>query len=160
MMKKALFAGSFNPLTLGHLDILERTAPLFQVLILGIASNLEKSKNLFSLKEVEDSLKQTTKHLHNVEIHCFSGLTVNFAKQQNVDVLIRALRSFGDFEWEMSLACSNRKLSGLETLLIFGDPQYAHISSKLVREIATMGGSLKDFVPADIEKRILEKFDH
>lgn len=157
MIKKALFAGSFNPFTWGHLDIVNRAAPMFETFILGIAVNLDKPKNLFTLAEVEDGIRQVTKHIRNIEIQSFNGLTIDFAKDQNVDVLIRSLRSFGDFECEMSLACSNRKLSGLETLLVIGDPQYAHISSKIVREIAAMGGNLKDFVPAEIEKKILRK---
>jgi pantetheine-phosphate adenylyltransferase len=156
-MTKALFAGSFNPLTLGHLDIIERAAPLFDSLLLGVAINLEKSQALFSPQEILEMLKSATSHLPNVEVASFVGLTVSFAKQKGANVLIRALRSFGDYEWEMSLSLANRKMSGLETLVIFGDPQFAHISSKLVREIAAMKGNLKDFVSPDIELKIQAK---
>lgn len=153
-MKKALFAGSFNPITLGHLDLILRAARLFNPLILGIALNHEKTKGIFTEDEVQDCLKNAVKDLPNVVVIAYKGLTVDFAKSNQVDVLIRGLRSAADIEWELSLAAANRKLSGIETLIMPGDPKFSFISSTLVREIAASGGNLSEFVPPDIEKRI------
>ena len=155
-MKKALFAGSFNPPTLGHLDIIQRAAILFEKVYVGIAENTTKPSK-FTLADKTDMLILMTKHLDNVEIVSFHGLVADFAKQQGIDVLIRALRTSLDWDWEMSMANANKLLSGLETLFIVADPKLAHICSSLVREIAFYGGSLKGFVPHELEKIIQSK---
>jgi pantetheine-phosphate adenylyltransferase len=156
-MKKALFTGSFNPLTLGHLNVIERASTLCDTLVVGIAKNSDKSRTLFSPEEIEEMLQETTVHLPNIEIRLYYGLTVEFAKKNNIQVFIRALRSVNDFELELSLACANQKLSGYETLILFSDPKYMHISSTLVKEIALFGGNLNGFVHPYVEKKMKEK---
>ena len=156
-MKKALFSGSFNPLTLGHLNIVERAASFFDSLVVGIAKNTEKSRALFLPEEIEDMLKVTTAHRPNIEIKCYDGLTVDFAKKNNIQVLIRALRTVNDFDAEMSMAYANLQLSGLETFILFCDSKYMHISSTLVQEIALFGGNLSGFVHPFVEKKLAEK---
>ena len=157
-MKKGLFAGSFNPPTLGHLDVIERAAKVVDKLFIGLAENIEKPTGVLAASDNLEFLKQITRHLPNVEVVVFNGLAVDFAKKHQIDVFIRSVRSAADLDGEMAMACSNRQLSGLETLLIFGDPRYSHISSTLVREIAAFGGDLKGFVPRELEGKIHEVF--
>ncbi len=156
-MPKALFMGSFNPLTYGHLNIIERAASLFDDLVVGIAVNAHKSQALFSPEEVEDMLAHTTAHIANVEIKHYQGLTADFAKMHKIQVIIRALRSVQDFDAEYSHAWANLQLSGLQTLVLFGDPQFSAISSTLVKEIAFFGGDLSCWVPSFVENRVKEK---
>lgn len=158
-MKKALFAGSFNPPTLGHLDIIERAAAHVEKLYIGIAENTDKAHVFLKTADKQDLLKLMTKHLTNVEVIVFKGLASDFVRQHQIDVFIRSLRSSADLDLEMSMASSNRQLCGVDTFLIVGNPKYSHISSTLVREIAAFGGDLKGFVPPVLENKIKEKIN-
>jgi len=146
----ALFAGSFDPPSYGHLDIIEKAARLFDHLLVGVAVNLQK-KSMFTTEEKVELLKKITHRLSNVEIVSFSNLTTDFAKAKNVRVLIRGIRAYSEINTEFQMALANRKLSSIETVFLLGDEKYSHISSTIIREIAHAKGSLKAFVPSEIE---------
>ena len=152
-MKKALFAGTFDPPSLGHADIIQRAAPLFETLYVGIANNSNK-KFTFSVKEREKMLHAIVKGLPNVKVVTFDGLAVDFAKEMQVDCLLRGLRSYSDLEFEFQMAFSNKKMTGIETLFLMAAEQYAHISSTIIREIASNGRRLHGFVPDVIENDV------
>jgi pantetheine-phosphate adenylyltransferase len=154
-MRRALFAGSFDPPTLGHLDIIQRAALLFDELIVAVAVNpVKNSSKSFPLPEREKMLRELVKDLKNVKVENFSELAVDFATKMKVDCLVRGLRPCEKMDEEFQMAGANRKLSGIETLFLVADPQFAHISSSLIREIAHFKGSLKEFVPASIEQQV------
>lgn len=149
-MFKALFPGSFDPPTLGHIEIIKRAAELFDEFIVGIGSNYAKSKSLLRSQEKMEILQEETKHLKGVQVMSFSGLVIDFAKSQGVKILVRALRSERDFEYEVQMARANRKLGkGLETLFLSSEDP--HISSTLIRELASHRADLKSFVPKKVE---------
>ncbi len=156
-MKIALFAGSFDPPTIGHLDIIKRALEICDKLIIGVAENANKSKQLFSTTERVDLLRVITNHFKNVEIIPFSELAVEFAKKQNVSFLIRGLRAFSDFEYEFRMALANRKIGGMETLFLMADANMAHVSSTFIKELAQYNRHLEDFVPKEIESRVFER---
>lgn len=153
-MRIGLFPGTFDPPSKGHLDLIERAAPLFDQLIIGIGQKLDK-KPLFSQKEREEMLRMLTKELSHVDVASFQGLTTQFAKEKNVTFLVRGLRSVADFEAELQMALANQQLSGIETLFLMAN--HIHISSSLIREIAHFGGSLHALVPKEIEPLIRQK---
>lgn len=152
-MRKALFSGSFDPPTEGHLDIIRRASHVCDFLYVAIAENKSKQP-LFSYTQKKKLLNSLTSKYQNVEITHFTGLSVTFAKKIGANVLIRGLRAFSDFEYEFRMALANRKLSGIETLFLMADEKLAHINSSLIKEIAFFGGSLKGFVPPEVEKEI------
>lgn len=155
-MKHALFAGSFDPPTWGHINIIQRASTLCDKLTVGIAVNTGKMEPLLPHAERLDLLQELCNSLPNVALVPIPGLVVDFIKDEGVEVLIRSLRSSGDLEWEMAMAMANRQLAGVETLFLLADPRFGHISSKLVREIAHFGGSLESFVPTSVERKIFE----
>lgn len=156
-MKKALFPGTFDPPTLGHIDIIRRSASICDKLYIGIAVNAHKSEPLFSVEEKMAMLKEICKPYPHVEVVHFSSLVVEYAKQNKIDFLLRGLRAFSDFEYEYQMALANRHLSGIETIFLMADERVAHISSSLIREIGRYKGRLKDFVPKEIEERVYSK---
>ncbi len=153
-MKKALFAGSFDPPTKGHLDIIRRACILCDTLYIGIGINAEKKETLFTVEEKKSLLVEITQKLKNVKVVSFSGLIVEFAKEIGVECIFRGLRAFSDLEYEFRMALANRKLSGIETLFLLADEKNSHINSTLIREIIHFKGPLKDFVPDVVEKKI------
>ena len=152
-MKRALLAGTFDPPTLGHLDLIERGAKLCEELYLAIAVNPAK-KSALSLEDREEMLRLLTPSLSNVKISSFTGLTAEFAQQHKINFLIRGLRSAADLERELQLATMNKTISGVETVLLPGNPLYAHISSSLIRELAFNKADLSRLVPAAIADKI------
>lgn len=157
-MESALFAGTFDPPTLGHLDIIRRAAPLVKQLYIGISSNLsKKGGEIFSIQEREKMLQRITNDLPSVKIEIFSELTVDFAKKLKIGALVRGLRSTADLEEEFQLALANRKLSGIETLFLMADPDTCHISSTLIKEIAHYKKRLVGFVPQELEEEIFQR---
>lgn len=155
-MKRALFAGSFDPPTLGHLDIIQRAAGLFDEVIVGIGKNTEKHPPLLPVETRLALLNKLLKENPNIRVELFSGLAVDFAKKRKVNVLVRGVRAFSDFEHEFSMALANRLLGEIETVFVITDARYAHISSSLIREIGRNGGSLKGFIPSAIEADIAQ----
>jgi len=160
-MKTALFPGTFDPPSSGHLDIIQRASRMCDKLHVGIATNMSKS-SLFTAEERKELLKTITKDIPHIEIFAFDGLVVDYAKKKKAEVIVRGVRAFSDFEYEFRMALANRKMSGIETLFLMADERHFHIHSTMIREIGALGGPLKDFVPKSIEskvrKRIQEKF--
>jgi pantetheine-phosphate adenylyltransferase len=156
-MKKALFPGTFDPPTLGHIDIIKRSASICDKLYVGIAVNSSKSDALFTAQEKEAMLKKICKPYPHAEVVHFSSLVVEFAKQNQMDYLIRGLRAFSDFEYEFRMALANRHLSGIETVFLMADERVAHISSTLIRELGRYKSRLLEFVPAEIEEQVFLK---
>lgn len=156
-MKSALFPGTFDPPSFGHLDIIKKACQFCDQLIIGIAHKPGK-KEVFSVEERKEMLQLITSPFPNVEIENFHGLAVDFAKKKNALLLIRGLRAFSDFEVEFQMALANRRISGLETLFLMADEHHTHISSSLIREIAYFQGPLSDFVPPEIESLIRKKY--
>ena len=148
-MKTALFAGSFDPPTLGHLSLIARGCKLFPKLYLCVASN-ENKKPLFSLDQRIACLKSLVKKIPNVEIVSFTELTVDVAKKLGADALLRGARNGCDFELETAMAHANYKLGQIETLILPADPQTAHISSTIIKDILATKGSLKEFLPREV----------
>lgn len=155
----AVYTGSFDPITLGHLNVIERASKLVDRLIVGIGVNIEK-QSLFSPDERVDLVRRSVAHLHNVEVQSFSGLAVSFVRQCHARVLIRGVRSLGDTETEFTMTLANRKLDpGIETVFLMADEQYSHVSSSLIKQIAALAGDeeLARFVPRQVVTAIREK---
>lgn len=158
-MKIALYAGTFDPVTNGHLDIIQRAAKLFDKVIIAVAKSPSKNP-LLELEQRASLVQQSTSHLDNVEIIAFSGLLADFAKQHNADCLVRGLRGADDIEYEIQLAQLNQKLAGeLETLFFPPAVEWRYLSSTMVREIFRHQGNVAQFVPACVNETLkrLEK---
>ena len=156
-MKKAIYPGSFDPVTLGHLDIIRRSASLVDHLIVGVLNNSTKTP-LFSVEERVNMLREVTKDLPNVEVLSFSGLLVDFAAEHNVSVIIRGLRAVTDFEYELQMAQTNRVLApDVDTVFLTTSLEYAYLSSTIMKEVANFGGDLSKFAPREITDAVEEK---
>ena len=151
---KALFAGSFDPPSWGHYEIIRRALSLCGELVIAIAANPNK-QSLFTMKKREKMIRGMTKDLSGkIKIIFFDGLLIDLAKKEKVSFLLRGLRTVADFEHEMQMAIANRRMSGIETIFLMSDEKHAHISSTLIREIAQFGGPLKEFVPPSVEREM------
>ncbi|MDR1196270.1 MAG: pantetheine-phosphate adenylyltransferase [Endomicrobium sp.] len=150
----AVYPGSFDPPTNGHLDIITRASKLFPKIIVSVTDNSVK-KHMFSLQERVDLLKEASKDLPNVEVASFSGLLADYLEKIDTFVLIRGLRALSDFEYEFQMALMNRKLNkNIETIFLLPDQSNTFLSSSMVKEIAALGGKTKDFVPECVEKKL------
>ncbi len=157
-MRRAIYPGSFDPVTNGHLDVAERARKLFDEVIVSVAHNDEKQP-LFSLEERLDLLRQSFGKIDNVRIAHFDGLLVEFAAAQKAQAVIRGLRAVSDFEFEFQMALMNRKLQGsVETIFLMPKEEYTYLSSRLVKEIVRLGGDVSEFVPAAVAKALAKKF--
>lgn len=144
---KAIYPGTFDPISLGHLNIVEKAAKIFDEVVLGVADYTAK-ENYFSLPERIEMCEKSCEHIKNVKVICFKGLVVDFAKEQNCKLLIRGLRAVSDFEYELSMALHNVKLSEeIETLFLVPSLRYMYLSSSMIRQLAELKADLKDFVP-------------
>lgn len=152
--KNGLFAGTFDPPTLGHVDIIRRAASFCHHLYIGIAQNSKKMNSTFTMTERQAMLAVVCHEMTNIKIVEIPGLAVDYAKQHKIDFLMRGIRSTVDFESERQMALANKKLCGIETLFLLADPQHAHISSTLIHEIALGGYRLHGFVPEEIEEAV------
>jgi pantetheine-phosphate adenylyltransferase len=156
-MKLAVYPGSFDPLTNGHVDIIERGTHLFDRIIVAILVNVEK-KPLFTMQERVDILQQVFKGRPNVEIDTFDGLLVDYVARRNANVIVRGLRALSDFETEFQMALMNRRLSPeVETVFMMPAEQYTYISSRLIKEVFSLGGQVRGLVPEIVESRLREK---
>jgi pantetheine-phosphate adenylyltransferase len=158
--RRAVYVGSFDPLTLGHLDIIRRGARLFEKLTVGIGVNPEK-RPLFSTDERLALTKSVLADLPNVDVACFEGLAVNFALEQNAAVMLRGIRTLTDIEAEFTMSLANRVLAReIETVFLMSSEKYTHISSSLIKQIAQLGGAerLQAFVPAEIIPGLVAKY--
>lgn len=158
-MNKAIFAGSFDPLTMGHLDTVERASKIFDELIVAVATNVSKSQ-LFSIEERIQLIQDATSHLSNIEVvNHTGGLTVDLAEEIGANILIRGARSVKDYEYEEDIATMNyAQNSNIETLLMVASPEYSFLSSSMIKEIAEFHGDLSGFVPENVEKALREKY--
>ncbi len=157
MKKTAIYAGTFDPVTLGHLDLIQRASRLFPRLIVAIARNLEKTPFL-DLPTRLELIRSSTARLKNVEVDAFSGLLVDYAATRSAGILVRGLRAVSDFEYEFQMALTNRKLSpGLETIFLMPAEAYTYLSSRMVREVALLGGDASPFVPEAVARVLRER---
>lgn len=158
-MKRAIYPGSFDPVTFGHLDVIERAANMFDEITVSVLNNKAKCP-LFSVEERVKMLQDATKHLKNVKVDSFSGLLINYAKEKDVHVAIRGLRAITDFEYELQIAQTNRKFSNgdLDTVFLTTSLEYAYLSSSAVKEIASFGGDISPCVPDFVAERIYAKY--
>ena len=158
-MSKAIYPGSFDPMTCGHLDVIRRSADIFDELTICVLNNVNKSA-LFSAQERVNILKEATKDLPNVKVEYFSGLLIEYAKKKDIHVVVRGLRAITDFEYELQIAQTNRKLSGdvLDTMFLTTSLEYAYLSSSTVKEIASFGGDISECVPEFVADLVYEKY--
>ncbi len=160
-MKKvtAIYPGSFDPPTNGHLDLIHRGSRIFDQLIVAILRNPDKTP-LFSVSDRKRMLEDLTADIKNVSVETFDGLTVDFAEKVNAGAMLRGIRALSDYEYELQIAMMNRKLSPeLETVFMMPAEQYSYLSSRLVREAAKLGGDVSTLVPELVEQRLKEKLD-
>ena len=154
MRTLAIYPGSFDPPTLGHLDVIERATRLFDRLVVAVGRNSAKAP-LFSVEERMEALKQSVAHLPNVEVDSFSGLLIEYAAQMGAKSLVRGLRATADFEYEFQMAMINRRLEGdIETVFLMTSWEHSYLSSSMVREVALLGGRYEEFVPPPVANLI------
>ncbi len=158
-MKHAVYPGSFDPITLGHMDVIERAAKMFDTLTVAVLNNKAKSP-LFSTEERVKILREATSHIKNVKIDSFSGLVIDYCREKGIHVVIRGLRAITDFEYELQMAQTNRKLSHdeVDTVFLTTSLEYAYLSSSSVKEIASFNGDISQCVPDFLVERIYDKF--
>ncbi|MCF7849688.1 MAG: pantetheine-phosphate adenylyltransferase [Kiritimatiellales bacterium] len=154
MNKAAVCAGTFDPITLGHLDVIERALRIFPRIVVGVATNPGKNP-LFSLEERIGLVRASTAHIKGIEVDSFDGLLVDFAISKNIQVIVRGLRAFSDFEYEFQMALTNRKLKPqIETVFLMPKQDYSYVSSSNVREVAELGGDTSIFVPQSVQQAL------
>ena len=156
-MRLAVYPGSFDPITNGHIDILEKASKIFDRIIVAVVHNVSK-KALFTLDERVALIKESTRHLDNIEVECFSGLLADYLREKDACAIIRGLRTVADFEYEMHMAMINKKLiPGLDTIFVMADSQYIFVSSSIIKEAALLGGDVSELVPEVVVKGLTEK---
>jgi len=157
-LRLAVYPGSFDPITKGHIDILERSSRLFDRIVVAVIHNVNK-KELFTLEERKEMIREATQHLPNVEVDCFSGLLVDYIVQKGACAIVRGLRTVSDFEYELHMAMMNHHmLPEVDTIFIMSTSKYFYISSSMVKEAALLGGPVGDLVPPNVEARLREKW--
>ena len=157
-MRRAIYPGSFDPVTAGHLDVIHRAAKLFDELIVAVAFNDQK-QSMFTAEERMDLIRESTAGVANIRVACFNGLLVEFAKGESALAVVRGLRAISDFEFEFQMALMNRKLDPtIETIFLTPREEYTYLSSRIVKEIARLGGNVEAFVPPSVVRALREKF--
>ena len=157
-MAIALCPGSFDPVTNGHLDIIERAARHFDEVIVAVIRNPQKSQSLFTLEERQEMLREATSHLDNVSIEFFKGLLVDFAREHGAATIVKGLRAVSDFDYELQMAQMNQRLADVDTFFLSTSPQHSFLSSSLVREVARFGGDVSSMVPKHVLARLEQRF--
>lgn len=157
-MKRAIYPGTFDPVTFGHMDVIRRSSKMFDELVVGVLTNVSKQP-LFSVEERVEMIRSMTKDIPNVSVTQFEGLLIDFAVQQNANFIVRGLRAVTDFEYELQMSQTNRIMSpNIDTIFLTTSLEYSYLSSSTVREVANFGGDISHFVPEEIEKLVKEKF--
>ncbi len=157
MSRSAIYPGTFDPVTYGHLDLIKRASCIFDNVIVAVANNVRKQK-LFSVEERKEMLVAVTKDLPNVTVDSFDGLIIEYARMKKINVLIRGLRAISDFEYELQMALTNRRLAeDIETVFLMPSEGHQFISSALIKEAAILGANISTFVPEYVEKKVREK---
>ncbi|MFH0925947.1 MAG: pantetheine-phosphate adenylyltransferase [bacterium] len=161
MTKMAVYPGTFDPITNGHLDIIERSAPLFDKLIVAVAPNIQKGP-LFTLEERVQMVNLAVKNLPgDIKVDVLEGLLIKYVEKKKAKVIVKGLRVISDFEYEFQMALINRKLNkDIETIFMMPSENYIYLSSRMIKEIATFSADLKDFIPPHVEKMLKEKFQN
>ena len=158
-MRCAIYPGSFDPITNGHIDIIERAIHLFDQLVVTVVRNSEKDQSLFNEKERVALIKQSIKKMSSVDVDVFEGLMVNHALKHGAVAAIRGLRALSDFEFEFKMALMNRNLNeDVSTVFLMPHEKYTHISSSMVREVASLGGNIKNYVPNHVDEALKRKY--
>jgi pantetheine-phosphate adenylyltransferase len=155
-VRRAVCPGSFDPVTNGHLDIIERTAGLFDEILVAVLVN-EKKQGLFTVDERMDMLREVTAAYPNVSVHSFHGLLVDFCQTHGVRAIVKGLRAVTDFDYELQMAQMNRRLSGVDTLFMSTNPEYSFLSSSLVKEVARFGGDVSHLLPKPVFRRLTDR---
>ncbi len=159
-MKISIYPGSFDPITNGHIDIIERASKISDKLIVSVLNNGEK-KSLFTIDERVEMIKDSTKHFQNVEVDSFDGLLVDYAKKKDASIVIRGLRAVTDFEYELQLAQTNRELyNKAETVFLLTSIQYSYLSSSIVKQVAAENGDISKFVTSFVANKLKEKYNN
>ena len=157
-MKISIYPGSFDPITYGHIDIIERAAKISEKLIVAVLNNPEK-QSLFTVDERVEMIKKSIESFDNIEVECFDGLLVDYAKKKNANIIIRGLRAVTDFEYELQLAQTNRELyKDLDTVFLLTNLQYSYLSSSVVKQVASYNGDIDKFVTPYVANKIREKY--
>ena len=157
-MKRAIYPGTFDPITLGHLDVAQRAAGIFEHLIVAVTARTRKN-TLFDCEERVAMVRAALGDLPNVTVESFSGLLVNYASQRDIRVLVRGIRAFSDFEYEFQMALTNRNLApDVETVFLMPKEEHSYISSSMVKEVASLRGSVEDFVPEPVARALVRKY--
>ena len=157
-MRRAIYPGSFDPITAGHLDVIHRAARLFDEVIVAVAHN-DLKKSMFTTEERMDLIRENTASVGNIRVASFDGLLVEFARRENAAAVVRGLRAVSDFEFEFQMALMNRKLEpAIETIFLTPREEYTYLSSRIVKEIARLGGNVEAFVPSSVARALREKF--
>lgn len=156
-MTKAIYPGTFDPLTYGHLDLIERGSKVFDELIVAIGENPFKTP-LFTVAERRQLIQKHTHHLKNVKVDAFKGMLVDYVQGQHANIILRGIRTVSDFEEEFQRALTNRVLNNdLETVFVMTSEQYSFLNSRLIKEVASLGGDVSKFVPPEVEKQLVAK---
>ena len=159
-MKKAVYPGMFDPVTNGHLDVIKRGSIIFDKLVVSVGCNPLKEA-LFTVEERMEMIKNNVRDFKNVGVDCFSGMLVDYLKKQKTNIILRGIRTVSDFEYEFQRALTNRALNReVETVFVMTSEQYSFLNSTLIKEAVSLGGSVSQFVPPDVERRLKEKFKH
>ncbi|GAB2808992.1 pantetheine-phosphate adenylyltransferase [Actinocorallia aurea] len=156
VVRRVVCPGSFDPVTNGHLDIVSRASRLYDEVVVMVSINLAK-KNLFTVEERLDMIREVTRDLGNVKVDSFRGLTVDYCKQHDIPVIVRGLRAVTDYDYELQIAQMNNRMSGVETLFMATSPEYAFLSSSLMKEVVRWGGDASGLVPELVHQRLIER---
>jgi pantetheine-phosphate adenylyltransferase len=155
-MRRAVCPGSFDPITNGHLDVIERASKFFDEVIVAVGINVSKNR-LFEPEERVEMIREATAHMPNIKVETFQGLIVDFCKAHGVQAIVKGLRAVSDFDYELQMGQMNRSLADVDTLFMPADPHYSFLSSSLVKEVATYGGDVAGLVPEAVLRRLRER---